>query len=78
MAKFQIIVSDTNTMDSQDTDLEGPEAQALIGKSIGEEVERKLLRNGSLTLRITEATDKDGMLMRFDNQGGDKKRAILS
>src|SRR2546422_8283482 len=78
MAKFQIIVSDTKTKTSKATVLEGPKAQALIGKSIGEEVEGKLLGIGSLTLRITGGTDKDGIPMRFDIQGGAKKRAILS
>ncbi len=50
----------------------------MIGKSIGEEVEGKLLGVGSLKLRITGGTDKDGIPMRFDIQGGAKKRAILS
>jgi len=78
MAKFQLIVSDAETKTSKATILEGPKAQALIGKSIGEEVEGKLLGIGSLTLRITGGTDKDGIPMRFDIQGGAKKRAILS
>ncbi len=78
MAKFQLIVSDTKSKTSKATVLEGPKAQALIGKSIGEEVEGKLLGVGSLKLRITGGTDKDGVPMRFDIQGGAKKRAILS
>lgn len=78
MAKFQLIVSDTKSKTSKATVLEGPKAQALIGKSIGEEVEGKLLGVGSLKLRITGGTDKDGIPMRFDIQGGAKKRAILS
>lgn len=78
MAKFQLIISDTKSKTSKATVLEGPKAQALIGKSIGEEVEGKLLGVGSLKLRITGGTDKDGIPMRFDIQGGAKKRAILS
>ncbi len=78
MAKFQLIVSDTKSRTSKATVLEGPKAQALVGKNIGEEVEGKLLGVGSVKLRITGGTDKDGIPMRFDIQGGAKKRAILS
>ncbi len=78
MAKFQLIVSDTKSKTSKATVLEGPKAQALVGKSIGEEVDGKLLGVGSLKLRITGGTDKDGIPLRLDIQGGAKKRAILS
>ncbi len=78
MAKFQLIISDATNKTSKATVLEGPKAQALIGKSIGEEIDGKLLGVGSLKLRITGGTDKDGIPMRLDIQGGAKKRAILS
>lgn len=78
MAKLQLVVSDTKSKTSKSTVLEGPKAQALIGKSIGEEVDGKLVGVGSVKLRITGGTDKDGIPMRLDIQGGAKKRAILS
>ena len=78
MAKFQLIISDRINKTSKATVLEGPKAQALVGKSIGEEIDGKLLGVGSLKLRITGGTDKDGIPMRLDIQGGAKKRAILS
>ena len=78
MAKFQLIVSDPNSRISRATALEGPRAQALVGKSIGEEVDGKLLGIGNLRLKITGGTDKDGIPMRFDLQGGAKKKAVLA
>ncbi len=78
MAKFQLIVSDPKSKMSRATVLEGPKAQALVGKSIGEEMDGKLLGVGNLKLRITGGTDKDGVPMRFDVQGSARKRAILS
>ena len=78
MAKFQLIVSDTKSRISRATSLEGPRAQALVGKSIGEEVDGKLLGIGNLRLKITGGTDKDGIPMRFDLQGGAKKKAVLA
>ena len=78
MAKFQLIVSDPKTKTSKAASLEGTKAQALVGKSIGEEIDGKLLGVGNVKLRITGGTDKDGVPMRFDIQGAARKRAILS
>ncbi len=78
MAKFQLIVSDPKSKTSKAASLEGTKAQALVGKSIGEEIDGKLLGLGNVKLRITGGTDKDGVPMRFDIQGAARKRAILS
>ncbi|MBO0887669.1 30S ribosomal protein S6e [Candidatus Bathyarchaeota archaeon] len=78
MAKFQLIVSDPKSKTSKAASLEGTKAQALVGKSIGEEIDGKLLGLGNVKLRITGGTDKDGVPMRFDVQGAARKRAILT
>ncbi len=78
MAKFQLIVSDPKSKTSKAASLEGTKAQALVGKSIGEEIDGKLLGLGNVRLKITGGTDKDGVPMRFDIQGAARKRAILS
>lgn len=78
MAKFQLIVSDPTAKTSKAATIEGAKAQALVGKSIGEEIDGKLLGIGNMKLKITGGTDKDGIPMRYDIQGAAKKRAILS
>jgi small subunit ribosomal protein S6e len=78
MAKFQLIVSDPTAKTSKAATIEGAKAQALVGKSIGDEIDGKLLGIGNMKLKITGGTDKDGIPMRFDIQGAAKKRAILS
>jgi len=78
LAKFQLIVSDPKSKTSKAASLEGTKAQALVGKSIGEEIDGKLLGLGNVKLRITGGTDKDGVPMRFDIQGAARKRALLS
>ena len=78
MAKFQLIVSDPIAKTSKAATIEGAKAQALVGKSIGDEIDGKLLGVGNMKLKITGGTDKDGIPMRFDIQGAAKKRAILS
>src|SRR5438552_16881163 len=78
MAKFQLIVADPVSKTSKAATIEGAKAQPLVGKSIGEEVDGKLLGIGNMRLKITGGTGKDGIPMRFDIQGGAKKLAILS
>jgi small subunit ribosomal protein S6e len=78
LAKFQLIVSDPKTKTSKAASLEGTKAQALVGKSIGQEIDGKLLGLGNVRLKITGGTDKDGVPMRFDIQGAARKRAMLS
>jgi small subunit ribosomal protein S6e len=78
LAKFQLIVSDPKTKTSKAASLEGTKAQALVGKSIGEEIDGKLLGLGNVKLKITGGTDKDGVPMRFDIQGAARKWAMLS
>jgi ribosomal protein S6E (S10) len=48
LAKFQLIVSDPKSKTSKAASLEGTKAQALVGKSIGEEVDGKLLGLGNV------------------------------
>src|SRR2546428_10595669 len=78
MAKFQLIVSDPVSKTSKAATVEGAKAQAIVGKSIGDEVDGNLLGIGNMKLKITGGTDKDRIPMRFDIQGGAKKRAMLS
>src|SRR5438094_9545829 len=78
LAKFQLIVSDPKAKTSKAASLEGTKAQALAGKSIGEEVDGKLLGLRNVKLRITGGTHKDGVAMRFDLEGAARTRAVLS
>jgi len=78
LAKFQLIVSDPKSKTSKAASLEGTKAQALVRKSIGVEIDDKVLGLGNVKLRITGGTDKDGDQMRFDIQGAARKRALLS
>src|SRR5437879_12948238 len=77
LAKFQLIVSDPKSKTSKAASLEGTKAQALVGKSIGEEVDGRLLGLGNVKLRITGGTDKDGVQMRFACRGDASQVAAL-
>lgn len=77
MAKFKLIVSHSDGK-SQVAEIEGPRAQPLVGKRIGESVEGTIAGLSGLTLQVTGGSDKDGFPMRADVHGGVKARVMLS
>lgn len=77
MAKFKIVVSDQSGK-SQSLELEGAKAQPLIGRTLNEVIDGGLLGISGKKVKITGGTDKDGVPMRVDIQGGGKKSVILS
>lgn len=78
MAKFKLIISDPKSSKSQVIEVEGVKAQPLIGRKIGETVDGFLVGLSGQDLQITGGSDKDGIPMRFDIQGGVRVKAILS
>ncbi|WP_455367530.1 S6e family ribosomal protein [[Eubacterium] cellulosolvens] len=77
MAKFKIVVSDPSGK-SQSLELEGAKAHPLIGRTLNEVIDGGLLGISGKKVKITGGTDKDGVPMRVDIQGGGKKSVILS
>jgi small subunit ribosomal protein S6e len=78
MAKFKLIISNPKENTVQIVELEGPAAQPLISREIGELVDGNILGLSGKKLKITGGTDKDGIPMRKDVSGGGKKRILLS
>ena len=78
MPKFKVIVSDPKTGKSQVIELEGSNAQPLVGKKIREEIDGSIVTIPNARLLITGGSDKDGIPMRPDVQGGAKIKTILS
>lgn len=77
MAKFQLVLSDPETGQAHIKILEGSQANALIGKNIGETVEGSPLGFPDYTFRFTGGTDKDGFPMRPDLPGGRKWKILV-
>ena len=78
MPKFKLIISDPKSGKSQVVELEGLNAQPLVGKKIREEIDGSIANLVDTTLLITGGSDKDGTPLRPDVQGGAKVKAILS
>jgi small subunit ribosomal protein S6e len=77
MASFKVVVSDPKTKKSQSVEVKDPQAQALVGLKIGDEVDGTLFDlNGKV--KITGGSDKAGFPMRQDISGGVKKYVLLT
>jgi small subunit ribosomal protein S6e len=78
MAKFKLIISDPATGKATASEVEGPRAQALVGRSLGETIDGSALGIYSGKILISGGCDKNGIPMRGDVHGGVKKYIVLS
>jgi len=78
MAKFKLIISDPATGKATASEVEGPRAQALVGRSLGEIIDGSALGIYSGKILISGGCDKNGIPMRGDVHGGVKKYIVLS
>jgi small subunit ribosomal protein S6e len=78
MAKFKVIVSDSETGKSQLVEVEETQAVPLIGRKLGEVIDGAAVKLSGYKLKITGGSDKDGFPMRPNIHGGVRVRAILS
>jgi small subunit ribosomal protein S6e len=77
MASFKVVVSDPKTRKSQAFEVKDPQAAALLGLKIGEEVEGSIVGVQG-RIRITGGSDKAGFPMRSDLSGGVKKYVLMT
>lgn len=59
-------------------EVEGPRAQQLVGKKIGDELDGSALGLPDAKLQIVGGSDKEGFPMRSDVHGGVRKIVLLS
>lgn len=77
MAKIKVSISSPDGK-VQSLEVEGPGAQQLIGKRLGDTVEGSVLGLQGLKLQVVGGSDKDGFPMRPDVHGGVRKRIMMS
>jgi len=78
MAKFKVIISDSETGKSRFVEVEGAQAVPLVGRKLGEVIDGSVVKMPGHKLEITGGSDKDGFPMRPNVHGGVRVRAILS
>ncbi len=77
MPTFKLIVSDQETGKSDVYELKDPQARALVGLKIGDEIDASVLELDG-KVKITGGSDRAGFPMRSDVQGGVKKYVLLT
>ncbi len=78
MANFKVVVSDTKEGRAYQIDVKDAEANALIGKSIGNVVDGALFGLAGYKVQITGGCDGSGFVMRPDLPGYRRQRVLLA
>jgi len=78
MAKLQLIISDPRNGSCKKVEVEGAQAQAFVGRKIGEVLNGTVVGASGTRLMIKGGSDKDGTPMRPDAHGGVKTSILLS
>ncbi len=76
MAEFKVVISDPKTSKSVQKELKGADADALLGKKIGDKIEGKSLGFEGYEFAVTGGSDKCGFPMRKDVSGTARKRIL--
>jgi small subunit ribosomal protein S6e len=77
MADFKVVVSDPKTKTYQ-FNVTGPDANKLIGKSIGQTVDGAIVGLQGYALKITGGSDKSGMVMRPEIPGPKRQKVLVA
>jgi len=78
MATFAVVVSDPETGNSYQIDVEDQDANRFIGRSLGEEVDGEAVGLEGYTLELTGGSDEAGRPMRADVDGPDLEELLLT
>jgi small subunit ribosomal protein S6e len=78
MAEFKVVVSDPKTGRAYNVDASGGAAGAIVGKSIGDEIDAGSLGLAGYKIRITGASDRTGIAAKKGIPGAGKKKHLLA
>ena len=77
MVSFKLVLSDPKTGKSEASEIKDANAQALIGRKIGEVLDASAIGLAG-KIMITGASDRAGCPMRGDTLGGGKNYVLLT
>jgi small subunit ribosomal protein S6e len=78
MVEFRANVSDPKTGKSYQKQVSGNQANAILGKKIGDKIDGIFVEMPGYKLEITGGADKDGFPMRRDLPGPRRKQILIS
>jgi small subunit ribosomal protein S6e len=77
MAEFQVVVSDPETGDSYQVEVDGQDANRFLGRSLGDEVDGGAVGLSGFTLELTGGSDEAGRPMRKEVSGAGLSEVLL-
>ena len=78
MANFKVVVSDPKEGRAYQVDVTDAEANALIGKSIGDVVDGSIFGMSGYKVKITGGCDGSGFVMKPDLPGPRRQRILMA
>jgi small subunit ribosomal protein S6e len=78
MVEFKVVVSDPKTGRAYNVDASGGAAGAIVGKSIGDEVDAGSLGLAGYKIKITGASDRTGTTAKKSIPGAGRKKLLLA
>jgi small subunit ribosomal protein S6e len=78
MVEFKVVVSDPKTGRAYNVDASGGAAGAIVGKSIGDEVDAGSLGLAGYKIKITGASDRTGTTAKKGIPGAGKRKLLLA
>lgn len=78
MVEFKVVVSDPKTGRAYNVDASGGAAGAIVGKSIGDEVDAGSLGLSGYKLKITGASDRTGTTAKKGIPGAGRRKLLLA
>jgi len=77
MATFQVVISDPESGQSWQKEVDGQDANRFVGREIGDEVDGGAVGLDGFTLEITGGSDEAGRPLRSDVKGAGLKDVLL-
>jgi small subunit ribosomal protein S6e len=78
MVEFKVVVSDPKTGRAYNVDASGGAAGAIVGKSIGDEVDAGSLGLAGYKIKITGGSDRTGTTAKKGIPGAGRKKLLLA
>jgi len=78
MVDFKVVLSDPSTGKAYNIDASGAGAGLLIGKSIGDEIDAKVLGFEGYSIKITGASDRNGTPARKSLPIAGRRKILMS
>jgi small subunit ribosomal protein S6e len=77
MADFKVVVSDPETGETFQFEVDGQDANRFLGRELGDEVDGAAVGLDGFTLELTGGSDKAGRPMRANVAGSNLKELLL-